>query len=65
MPQLLLELFSEEIPARMQKRAEEDLAKAFGEKLKAAGLDAKAIKTFSSPRRLGLFIDICRRRRRT
>jgi glycyl-tRNA synthetase beta chain len=57
MPQLLLELFSEEIPARMQKRAEEDLAKAFGEKLKAAGVDAKAIKTFSSPRRLGLFID--------
>ncbi len=57
MPQLLLELFSEEIPARMQKRAEEDLAKAFGEKLKAAGLDAKAIKTFSSPRRIGLFID--------
>lgn len=57
MPQLLIELFSEEIPARMQKRAEEDLAKAFGEKLKAAGLDAKAIKTFSSPRRLGLFVD--------
>jgi len=57
MPQLLIELFSEEIPARMQKRAEEDLAKAFGEKLKAAGLDAKAIKTFSSPRRIGLFID--------
>ncbi len=57
MPQLLLELFSEEIPARMQKRAEEDLAKAFGEKLKATGLDAKAIKTFSAPRRLGLFID--------
>ncbi|MBX3430599.1 MAG: glycine--tRNA ligase subunit beta [Hyphomonadaceae bacterium] len=57
MPQLLLELFSEEIPARMQKRAEEDLAKLFGEKLKGAGLDAKAIKTFSAPRRLGLFID--------
>ena len=57
MPQLLLELFSEEIPARMQKRAEEDVARAFGEKLKAAGLDAKAIKTFSSPRRLGLVID--------
>jgi glycyl-tRNA synthetase beta chain len=57
MPQLLLELFSEEIPARMQKRAEEDLARAFGEKLKAAGLDARAIKTFSSPRRLGLVID--------
>jgi len=57
MPQLLLELFSEEIPARMQKRAEEDLAGAFGDKLKAAGLDAKAIKTFSTPRRLGLVID--------
>ncbi len=57
MPQLLLELFSEEIPARMQKRAEEDLAKLVGEKLKAAGLDAKAIKTFSTPRRLGLVID--------
>ncbi|ANP45038.1 glycine--tRNA ligase subunit beta [Candidatus Viadribacter manganicus] len=57
MPQLLIELFSEEIPARMQKRAEEDLAKLFGEKLKAAGLDAKAIKTFSAPRRIGLFID--------
>lgn len=35
MPQLLLEFFSEEIPARMQKRAEEDLARALGEKLKA------------------------------
>lgn len=57
MPQLLLELFSEEIPARMQKRAEEDLARAFGEKLKAAGLEPKAIKTFSSPRRLGLVIE--------
>ena len=57
MPQLLLELFSEEIPARMQKRAEEDLARAFNEKLKAHGLEPKAIKTFSSPRRLGLVID--------
>lgn len=57
MPQLLLEFFSEEIPARMQKRAEEDLARALGEKLKGAGLDAKAIKTFSSPRRIGAVID--------
>lgn len=58
MPQLLLELFSEEIPARMQKRAEEDLARLFGRsQRKAAGLDAKAIKTFSGPRRIGLFID--------
>ncbi|HRE44084.1 MAG TPA: glycine--tRNA ligase subunit beta [Terricaulis sp.] len=57
MPQLLLELFSEEIPARMQKRAEEDLARLMGDKLKGAGLEAKAIKTFSSPRRLGLVIE--------
>ncbi len=57
MPQLLLEFFSEEIPARMQKRAEEDLARALGERLKGAGLDAKAIKTFSSPRRIGAVID--------
>ncbi|MGQ0532679.1 MAG: glycine--tRNA ligase subunit beta, partial [Caulobacteraceae bacterium] len=57
MPQLLLEFFSEEIPARMQKRAEEDLARLFGEKLKAAGLETKIIRTFSTPRRLGLFID--------
>ncbi|WP_395644542.1 glycine--tRNA ligase subunit beta [Terricaulis sp.] len=57
MPELLIEFFSEEIPARMQKRAEEDLARAFGEKLKAAGLEPKAIRTFSGPRRLGLVID--------
>lgn len=57
MPQLLIELFSEEIPARMQKRAEEDLARLFGEKLKAAGLGERKVKTFSGPRRLGLFID--------
>jgi glycyl-tRNA synthetase beta chain len=57
MPQLLLEFFSEEIPARMQKRAEEDLARALGEKLKGAGLEPKAIKTFSSPRRIGAVID--------
>ncbi|PZO51696.1 MAG: glycine--tRNA ligase subunit beta [Alphaproteobacteria bacterium] len=57
MPQLLLELFSEEIPARMQKRAEEDLAKLMGEKLKAAGFEPKRINTFSSPRRLGLVIE--------
>ena len=57
MPQLLLEFFSEEIPARMQKRAEEDLARVLTEKLKAAGLEPKAIKTFSSPRRIGAVLD--------
>ncbi len=57
MPQLLIEFFSEEIPARMQQRAEEDLARLFGDKLKAAGLTPAAVKTFSTPRRLGLYID--------
>ena len=57
MPQLLLEFFSEEIPARMQKRAEEDLARALVDKLKSAGLEAKAVRTFSGPRRLGIVID--------
>lgn len=56
MAELLLEFFSEEIPARMQKRAEEDLARALGEKLKAAGLEPKTLATFSTPRRLGLTI---------
>src|SRR5262245_61893887 len=57
MPQLLIEFFSEEIPARMQKRAEEDLARLFGDKLKAAGLEPDVIRTFSTPRRLGLTVD--------
>ncbi|MEQ1619637.1 MAG: glycine--tRNA ligase subunit beta, partial [Terricaulis sp.] len=57
MPQLLLEFFSEEIPARMQKRAEDDLARALGEKFKCGGLEVKDIKTFSSPRRIGAMID--------
>ncbi len=52
MPELLLELFSEEIPARMQKRAEEDLARLLGEKLGAAELKPETLKTYSTPRRL-------------
>ncbi|MES1158492.1 MAG: glycine--tRNA ligase subunit beta [Terricaulis silvestris] len=57
MPQLLLELFSEEIPARMQKRAEEDLARLVTEKLRAHGLAPAAVRSFSAPRHLGLVID--------
>ncbi|MBI1252391.1 MAG: glycine--tRNA ligase subunit beta [Alphaproteobacteria bacterium] len=57
MPELLIELLSEEIPARMQKRAEDDLARALKDKLAAAGIEAKAIKTFSGPRRLVAVID--------
>ncbi len=50
----LLELLSEEIPARMQARARNDLARMFGEELAKAGLDADEINTFATPRRLGL-----------
>ena len=50
----LLELLSEEIPARMQARALNDLARMFAEELAAVGLGAEAIETFATPRRLGL-----------
>jgi glycyl-tRNA synthetase beta chain len=56
MPELLIELFSEEIPARMQKRAEEDLLKLLREKLEARGLAFKGARTFSAPRRLGVSV---------
>jgi glycyl-tRNA synthetase beta chain len=54
MPDFLLELLSEEIPARMQARASQDLARLFAEQLAAAGLEAEAIETYASPRRLAL-----------
>ena len=54
MADFLLELLSEEIPARMQARAREDLAKMFAEELAKAGLETGAIETFSTPRRLVL-----------
>jgi glycyl-tRNA synthetase beta chain len=57
MAELLLELFSEEIPARMQVRARADLARLLGDKLKAAGLDFSEIKTFATPRRLTIVVD--------
>ncbi|MBI1360680.1 MAG: glycine--tRNA ligase subunit beta [Alphaproteobacteria bacterium] len=52
MPQLLLEILSEEIPARMQAKAEADLVKALMDRLTAAGLMPEGIKGFSGPRRL-------------
>jgi glycyl-tRNA synthetase beta chain len=54
MPQLLLELFSEEIPARMQAQASKDLERLAREKLAAEGLLPEALKTFAGPRRLTL-----------
>jgi glycyl-tRNA synthetase beta chain len=57
MAELLLELFSEEIPARMQARASEDLKRLVTEKLKAAGLSFTRADAFATPRRLALVVD--------
>jgi glycyl-tRNA synthetase beta chain len=54
MPQLLLELFSEEIPARMQAQAAKDLERLAREKLAAEGFLPEALKAFAGPRRLML-----------
>jgi glycyl-tRNA synthetase beta chain len=54
MADFLLELLSEEIPARMQARARNDLARMFAEELEKAGLEAGAIDVHSTPRRLVL-----------
>ena len=56
MPDLLLEFFSEEIPARMQARAAEDLKKLVTDKLVAAGLTYEGAKAFATPRRLALAV---------
>jgi len=56
-PELLLELFSEEIPARMQARASADLKRLVTDKLKAAGLAFDSAEDFVTPRRLTLVID--------
>ncbi|MEH0194459.1 glycine--tRNA ligase subunit beta [Caulobacter sp. CCNWLY153] len=57
MPQLLLELFSEEIPARMQGQAAKDLERMAREHLAAAGFLPEALKTFAGPRRLTLVVE--------
>ena len=54
MAELLLELFSEEIPARMQSRAAKDLQRLVTEALKAAGLNFDDARAFATPRRLAL-----------
>jgi glycyl-tRNA synthetase beta chain len=56
MPDLLLELFSEEIPARMQARAADDLRKLVTDRLVAAGLLYEGAKAFATPRRLALAV---------
>ncbi len=57
MPQFLLELFSEEIPARMQARACEDLKRLVTDGLKARGLETGEAMAFATPRRLALVIE--------
>ena len=57
MAELLLELFSEEIPARMQMRAAEDLARMLGDGLKDAGLSFDTVRSFATPRRLAVVVD--------
>jgi len=54
MADFLLELLSEEIPARMQAKARNDLARLFAESLQSAGLETGSIDTHSTPRRLAL-----------
>jgi len=54
MPQLLLELFSEEIPARMQGQAARDLERMVSDRLKEAGLAWERLEAFAGPRRLAL-----------
>ena len=57
MPELLLELFSEEIPARMQARAAEDLRRLVTEGLRGEGLDAGEARAYATPRRLALAVE--------
>ncbi len=57
MPDLLIELFSEEIPARMQARAADDLRKLVTDGLVEAGLTYAGAAAFATPRRLTLAID--------
>lgn len=57
MAELLLELFSEEIPARMQARASEDLTKLVTDGLKAADLGFDAVEAYVTPRRLTLIVN--------
>ena len=57
MPELLLELLSEEIPARMQARASDDLKRLVCEGLSKAGLEIGETQAYATPRRLVLVVD--------
>ena len=57
MPDLLIELLSEEIPARMQRKASSDLEQLFTEGISELGLTYKSSANFSTPRRLTLVLE--------
>ncbi len=57
MPELLLELLSEEIPARMQARATEELKRLVCEALAKARLEFSTSKSFATPRRLAVMVE--------
>ncbi|RYF96915.1 MAG: glycine--tRNA ligase subunit beta, partial [Caulobacteraceae bacterium] len=54
MADFLLELLSEEIPARMQEKASADLARLFTDELAKAGLTPESLTSYVTPRRLAL-----------
>jgi glycyl-tRNA synthetase beta chain len=56
MPDLLIELFSEEIPARMQRRAADDLRRLVTDALVERGFLYEGAKAFATPRRLALHV---------
>ncbi|MEP1575108.1 glycine--tRNA ligase subunit beta [Roseibium album] len=56
MPDLLLELFSEEIPARMQRKAADELKSLVTNALVDSGLPYEGAKAFATPRRLALHV---------
>src|SRR4030088_2004441 len=56
MPDLLFELFSEEIPARMQAKATDDLRRMVTDRLVAEGLVYEGARAFATPRRLALTV---------
>ena len=57
MPELLLEILSEEIPARMQSKAANDLKRLVTDSLKQLGLVFSRAEAFATPRRLALVVD--------
>ncbi len=57
MAELLIEFFSEEIPARMQARAADDLKRLVTDRLTAAGLGFSTVESHATPRRLALAVD--------